>query len=79
MSQRNIVEVILLEAWMGHPKYSTMNMYKSKAIEMVDRGVAEIHDNNKRNEDDVVNEGDIPVKKMGRPPKNKMMTDYKNK
>jgi len=77
MSQRNIVEVILLEAWMGHPKYSTMNMYKSKAIEMVDRGVAEIHEDNKRNEEPVVD--DVPIKKMGRPPKNKMITDYKNK
>lgn len=87
---RNLVDVILLEAWMGHPKYSNVNMFKHKANEMVDRGVAKIREEENIKQDVIDNEeqedmnkveektGDIP-KRVGRPPKNKMITEYKNK
>lgn len=77
-----LTSITLLESWLGHPKDSTININALKAEEMVSRGVAkyDIIDENK-NVNDIVYEPkeEIVQKKMGRPPKDKMMRNYKNK
>lgn len=79
-----LTSIVLMEEWLGHPKNSKININGFKAEEMVSRKIArynsEIEENDIQGKEEIkVDEEKPTVKKMGRPPKDKMMRNYKNK
>lgn len=77
-----LTSIVLMEEWLGHPKNSIININKLKAEEMVSRKIARYNSEVEENEiqEEIKVDEEKPIqKKMGRPPKDKMMRNYKNK
>lgn len=82
MSNLEPEKVLLLNEWLGHPKGSIVSISRHKAVDLVERGVAETISEEPKKEEKPkkAKKEEKPKKKMvGRPPKNKMVTSSKNK